>query len=229
MKTIKIGLDEAGRGCVLGDLYVGLVAYDSDSVEKYLRERGVRDSKQIPKDKRESLYENIKTHAYCEVSQITPREIDRGNINDLELREMAGLINDTIEKYESVNFGDLQYEVYIDCPISDNLKHCQEVFHLLKQKDRVTITTENKADDKYIVVGAASIVAKTLRDESMRIMNEVHETEYGDIGSGYPSDARTSNFLKSYYEKTGDFPDETRKKWGTVERIRSDFDEINKK
>ena len=72
-------------------------------------------------------------------------------------------------------------------------------------------------------------MAKTLRDESIKIMSKKYEAEYGDIGSGYPGDERTSSSLKKYYKNERDFPEGTRKKWGTIDRIRSDFDEINKK
>jgi ribonuclease HII len=228
MKTIKLGLDEAGRGCVLGSLFLSIVAIDSDSLEGYLKGKGVRDSKKLSPEKRESLYGSIVNHTYSDTTLITPAEIDKSNINDLELEAMIDLINKTIDKYESVSFEDTTYEVYIDCPISDNDKHRKEVFDGLHHSDGVKIITENKADDKYVVVGAASIVAKTLRDESIKIMGDNYENEYGDIGSGYPSDVRTSAFLKNYYEKEREFPEGTRKKWGTVERIRSDFDEINK-
>jgi ribonuclease HII len=228
MKTIKLGLDEAGRGCVLGALFLSIVAIDSSSVEKYLKQKGVRDSKKLSQDKREQLYKAIKDHAHFEVEAIAPKQIDRGNLNDLELKKMAKLINDTIAKFESVSFDELLYEVYIDCPISDNAKHERQILNLLDQKERVKIITENKADDKYIVVGAASIIAKTLRDESIKIMSDIYEDEYGDIGSGYPSDSRTTDFLKKYYANKREFPEGTRKKWGTIERIRSDFDESSK-
>jgi ribonuclease HII len=227
-KVVKLGLDEAGRGCVLGSLFLSIVSIDSESTENYLKEKGVRDSKVLSKGKREDLYEIIKKHTYYKVSQITPKEIDNANINDLELQEMVDLINETIAKYESVNFDGIEYEVYIDCPISDNNKHKKQILSRLHHTEGVKIITENKADDKYVVVGAASIMAKTLRDESIKIMGEIHDEKYGDIGSGYPSDSKTTDFLKRFYESESEFPEGTREKWGTIERIRSDFDEINK-
>jgi len=228
MNVVKIGLDEAGRGCVLGGLYVAAVAIDSDSTEEFLRNKGVRDSKKISKDKREELYVSIYKHTHSELQIVTPQQIDSGNLNDLELKVMAKLINNIIGRYENACFDENIYEIYIDCPISDNEKHKKQISKLITHKDNIRIITENKADDKYIVVGAASIVAKTLRDESIEFMSSAYRDEYGDIGSGYPSDSRTVNFLKKYYENEFEFPRETRTKWGTIERIRSDFNEVNK-
>jgi ribonuclease HII len=79
----------------------------------------------------------------------------------------------------------------------------------------VRLVAENKADEKYPVVSAASIIAKVTRDSVIR---ELHG-EYGDFGSGYPSDRRTVNFVIECYARMGGFPEIVRKKWLTVRRL----------
>ncbi|HJJ63373.1 MAG TPA: ribonuclease HII, partial [Methanocorpusculum sp.] len=79
------------------------------------------------------------------------------------------------------------------------------------------VVSEHKADARYAVVGAASIVAKVTRD---RIIEELR-TEFGEIGSGYPSDAKTVSFLKKYIREHGVPPTCARKSWQTVTDIMS--------
>ena len=83
------------------------------------------------------------------------------------------------------------------------------------------VIAEHKADDKYLVVGAASIIAKTRRDELIDQINKEYIKSTGDkngIGSGYPSDPKTKNFLKNY--RYDEMPDFVRRSWGTVQRIK---------
>ncbi|MCI4436683.1 MAG: ribonuclease HII, partial [Ignisphaera sp.] len=70
-------------------------------------------------------------------------------------------------------------------------------------------------DSKYIAVSAASIVAKVLRDWHIDQLKKV----YGDIGSGYPSDKKTVEWLQNYYKEFGELPSVVRKSWKTIERI----------
>jgi ribonuclease HII len=71
----------------------------------------------------------------------------------------------------------------------------------------------HKADDKYLVVGAASIAAKVTRDALVKgISDEMGE----DVGSGYASDPVTINFLKKWIKENGDLPPYTRRTWATA-------------
>jgi ribonuclease HII len=78
----------------------------------------------------------------------------------------------------------------------------------------VKVVAEHKADDRYPIVSAASIVAKVERDRAIQDIKK----EYKDIGSGYPSDPKTIKFLKTI--PPGELPDFIRRSWATVKRIR---------
>ena len=77
----------------------------------------------------------------------------------------------------------------------------------------VKVVAEHKADDRYPIVSAASIIAKVERDRAIQKIKK----KYKDIGSGYPSDPKTIKFLKTI--PPGDLPDFIRRSWATVERI----------
>lgn len=82
------------------------------------------------------------------------------------------------------------------------------------------IISKHKADDIYPVVSAASILAKTKRDEEVKkIAQELEKRLNLPIGSGYPSDPITRKFFKSWYEKYGKLPPYTRQSWNTSKKI----------
>lgn len=220
---IKIGIDEAGRGCVLGPLCVGAVSFCSENDDEYFKEIGVKDSKKLSKEKRELLFDLIKDKCYCKYKKIYPSEIDNNNLNKLEFDTMLSLINEIIVQYTFAFSLDIEFDVYIDCPESDSYNHAKSVKDCLYHSSGVNIISEHKADDKFVVVGASSIIAKVTRDKDMEMINNNYNSLYGDIGSGYPSDPKTNNFLKLYYKKNKNFPIETRMKWGTIDKIRREF------
>jgi len=108
-------------------------------------------------------------------------------------------------------------EYVIDCP-DINEKRFTDL--LVKMTGNVNIKAEHKADLKYPLVSAASIVAKVLRDREVARIRE----EIGDFGSGYPSDPRTVEFLRSYFKKNGRLPPHVRKSWKTVNSITGTLD-----
>lgn len=220
---IKIGLDEAGRGCVLGSLYVGAVVFESSSDEKYFKSLGVKDSKQLTPEKRESLFSEISKHCFYGKRIIETDAIDSGNLNDLEFDAMLSVVTSIIRRYEDASITEPDFHIYIDCPIRDTNEHAEMISNALPHPCSVKVTSEHKADDKYIVVGASSIVAKVLRDRQIDEIKQKYVEEYGDIGSGYPSDWKTKQFLQEFFKKNGSFPIETRMKWGTVEKIRREL------
>ena len=148
-----------------------------------------------------------------EVVVITARDIDtlraKGvNLNEIEKLAMKKIINKLradriIIDALDVKEGRLQEEM------EDYVDHSCEVI------------AEHKADDKYLAVGAASIIAKTKRDMIIEEINKeyVRTTKDRDgIGSGYPSDPKTKNFLKKF--KYDEMPDFVRRSWGTVQKIK---------
>lgn len=206
MKRMVLGIDEAGRGPVIGPMIIcGVLATESSA--RKLREMGVTDSKALTPKRRRALRgvitEMAEDRALVEVS---PAEIDEAvrlnGLGRLEAQKMAKLI----EKFDP----DV---AYVDAP-GRNPKHFLALLtRYLGFKRR--IVAENFADQKYTIVGAASILAKVRRDE---IIAEYHEI-YGDFGSGYASDERTIGFLRKYYAKHRNFPPIVRMSWGTRQRL----------
>lgn len=201
------GIDEAGRGPVIGPMIICGVLLKSESIEN-LKRLGVRDSKTLTPKKREELARAIRKISYrYEILKVSPDEIDRarrkGALNELEAEKFALLI-DRLEPDE----------IYIDS-VDPNPEKFRA--RLIKYIHRVPakMVIENFADKKYIPVAAASILAKVERDRVIMMLRE----KFGDFGSGYPSDPKTIRFLKEWKIKHGGFPDFVRKSWKTLELL----------
>ncbi len=211
MKMVA-GVDEAGRGCVIGPLVVAGTLFHEEVVDE-LAAMGVRDSKKLTPRKREALEPQIKEMAHrWGVFELQPRAIDvvvnRGvvlrKLNYLEAMAMAKVIRDLSPDVAIVDPADVVVDRYV-----------RQIKRVLPSS--VEVHSENKADDKFPVVSAASIVAKVRRDEIIRGLRE----EYGDFGSGYCSDRKTVRFLKSWFEENEVCPHFIRGSWATVKRIRA--------
>jgi len=198
-----LGIDEAGRGCVIGPLVIAGVLIEKDKLNA-LAEIGVKDSKCLTRRRREKLMPAIKKLARV-YSIALPPEALAANLNDLELVTMADIINEIKPD-----------EVYIDIPVNPKgiSKYCTALRQLLKEK-AIKLIGENGADAKYPIVGAASIAAKVQRDEEIKALRE----EYGDFGWGYPSEIKTRKFLANYFKEHGSLPDCVRRRWKTVQRL----------
>ena len=200
------GIDEAGRGPVVGPLVIVGVLLE-EKAETTLKSLGVKDSKQLTSKNREALVEAIqKTVKKFKLIQINPKEIDAhvvaddSNLNNLEMVKTAEIINSLKPK-----------KAYVDCP-SNNIKAYSSALKSLLKHD-VELVCSHKADDKYVSVGAASILAKVHRDEEIeKIKLKINE----DFGSGYPSDPRTVEFLKKNYSKHSSI---FRKSWASYKNV----------
>ena len=200
-----LGIDEAGRGCVLGDLVVaGFAADDLD--ESALRSAGAADSKSVPAAKRQAARESLALLGRVEVRRVSARQIDGGNLNTLEEAAIVDLI----------------VEVRPDVVRLDALGHPNTLGALairlkkaLPRRLRPAFTIEPKADVTFAEVGAASIFAKTLRDEIL----DGWRAEFGDFGSGYPSDPKTREWLADWARSGKDWPEFVRRRWATIEEL----------
>jgi len=205
------GIDEAGRGAVLGPLVVAGISVQKEK-HNLLKKLGVRDSKQLTPERREKLSEKIEEIAKdVIVLEIGACKIDNYrkmglNLNKLETMKFAEIIN--LLK---------PLKVYVDgCEIrTDKMKKMIEKMLI---DDSIEVVVENFADRKYPVVSAASIIAKVTRDKKIEELKE----KYGDFGSGYPSDPITIDWLKNWLEVEKDLPSIARKTWVTSELIKSE-------
>lgn len=200
------GVDEAGRGPVLGPMVVAAVAIEDDAP---LRRMEVRDSKKLTPSRREELAEKIETSCRVEYQVVSHEEIDgRGtktSLNELEAAVFARLID-----------GMRAETVYVDaCDVNES-HFGKMVMERLSYRPRMVC--EHKADDHYPIVSAASIIAKTNRD---RIVSEMQAEIGQDIGSGYASDPKTIAFLQKWIKEKGDLPPYTRRSWATAKEAMS--------
>jgi len=198
------GIDENGRGSLIGPLVITCFIIEESEVEK-LKEIGVKDSKKLSKKKREEIFEKLKNYEFY-YELVLPIEIDiflkNNGLNDLEAIYMAKLINRTDAK-----------KYFIDSP-SNPIKFQNKIKSYLKRN--VELVVENKMDEKNLVVAAASIIGKVIRDrEIKKIEEEIKE----EIGSGYPGDKKTIKFLKNVLKNKKNY-DFIRKSWVTYERER---------
>ncbi|MFT0899198.1 ribonuclease HII [Candidatus Methanoprimaticola sp. MG2] len=197
------GVDEAGRGSVMGPLVVGAVWVEDDDV---LSKIGVRDSKKLTPKTRKKMYDMIveRADAWTTV-MISASDIDARrkeiSLNDIEL--------DMFSEAISAHPCDI---AYADCPDVNEDKFSARLGASLQD---VEIIAKHKADDMYPVVSAASIVAKVTRD---RIIEELH-VELGDFGSGYPSDHYTMDFITDWMKENNCPPPHTRRSWEPVRQM----------
>ncbi len=209
-KTI-VGVDEAGRGSLVGDMFIAGACIGEEKIS-LLQKLGVRDSKLLTPHRRERLFEIIKDIVeYYTVRRVSPSEIDRYNLNDLLYKNIADILLELTEKCEKIS------KVYID--LTGNkyklLKFITNRIGYIKWE----IVAEHKADQKYIPVSVASIIAKVLRDRHIRELSKT----YGDFGSGYPADPKTIEWLRGYLEEHGKLPPIVRRTWHTLKNIAPKF------
>mgnify|MGYP001569816172 FL=1 len=185
MKMLICGIDEAGRGPVIGPLVMaGVLIEEKD--EKKLRDIGVKDSKLLTPEIREKLFKKILTIAKnYKIISLTPDIIDetlksdKTNLNILEAETTAEILNYLRPE-----------KAIIDLPEKNPDRYQGYIKKNLKIKTE--LITEHKADFNYPVVGAASILAKVTRDRYIEFLKE----KFGDFGSGYMSDEKTQKFLE---------------------------------
>ncbi|MEM2557637.1 MAG: ribonuclease HII [Candidatus Bathyarchaeia archaeon] len=214
------GIDDAGRGPVIGPLVIAGVLIDEERLPNLIR-LGVRDSKTLSPRRREYLAgEILKIVEDYRVVKVPPSEIDRvvehgrrlNRLNRLEARIMASIIRDLKPDIAYVDASDILPERF--------RQHIAEELPFT-----VKIVSEHKADKTYPIVSAASIVAKVERDREIESLKQI----YGDFGSGYAADPKTISFLKRWIEEHGSYPDFVRKSWKTVKILLRDRERLRQK
>ncbi|MBS3778022.1 MAG: ribonuclease HII [Candidatus Thermoplasmatota archaeon] len=203
------GVDEAGRGPVIGPLVVaGITASD----ETALKQMNVKDSKKLSVKKRVFLAEQIKQIASnIEVVIIKATDID-------DMRKVMTMNEIEVHAFTKVIKKLKPDQCFVDAADVNSKRFGNHISAQLPKK--IEIISKHKADDIYPIVSAASIIAKTIRDKEIKTIAKSLENKIkSPLGSGYPSDTITQQFLHSWIKKYKKLPPHTRKSWKTAQRI----------
>jgi ribonuclease HII len=211
------GVDDAGRGPIIGPLVIAGVLMAEDRI-KGLREMGVRDSKLLTPATRTSLSGKIRELASkVSLVEAQPKEIDEvvlhggklKKLNFLEAKLMAQVINELVPE-----------EVYVDASDVNEERYAQTVSEFLRPElKKIKIVSRHHADRTYPIVSAASIIAKVRRDEAVEALRR----QYGDFGSGYITDPKTLAFLKDWRGSHSEYPPIVRLSWKTIKQIEQEL------
>ncbi|XP_041979726.1 ribonuclease H2 subunit A [Aricia agestis] len=218
-----LGVDEAGRGPVLGPMVYG-IAYCPLDKKELLQSLGCADSKALTEEKRDEILLNIFTQDDAKenlgwaAEVISPNYISNSmyrrakhSLNEVSMNSAIGLIKMAIEKGANIK------EVYVDTvgPPEKYQAKLTEIFPDIK------ITVAKKADSIYPIVSAASIVAKVTRDHALKVwkFKEGLDLKQSDFGSGYPGDPTTKKFLRENIDHVFGYPLLVRFSWSTAESL----------
>lgn len=207
MPEIIAGIDEAGRGAVIGPMTIAGVSISRDKLP-LLAKLGVKDSKELSHPRRIKLAGKIEKLVKdivvikVEACRIDSYRNSGTNLNQIEANKMIEIL-DIIKPDEAI----------IDSPDVNTNKFRMVIESKLKQKCRVI--AEHKADKNHKIVSAASIIAKVEREKAIEKLKK----KYGDFGPGYTSNEITIRWLKEWKEKHGGYPEIVRKTWITVSNI----------
>ena len=207
------GLDEAGRGCIIGPLVVAGVTIKEENL-RTLAQLGVKDSKLLTPKKRIDLSHEIKLLSEKHIIiKLTPAEIDRAVASHRKLHKLNRLEADTMAKIIDALEPE---EAYVDAADVIEERFKQHIQERLVAKTR--IVSKHKADKIYSVVSAASILAKVERDKEISILL----AEFGDFGSGYLTDPKTKIFLREWLRTHSEYPDCVRKAYKPARRVKDE-------
>jgi ribonuclease HII len=205
------GVDDAGRGSVIGPLVIAGILIDENELSK-LVQLGVKDSKLLSPSRRESLAIEIKRIAQKHaVVKLSPAEIDKVVEKGRKLHKLNRLEAQAMAKVIEILKPDI---AYVDASDVLEERFKQQILEYLPFK--VEIVSEHKADRKYPVVSAASIIAKVERDKAIAEL----KAKYGDFGCGYPTDPKTLEFLRRCLEDFKEYPEFVRKSWKPAKKIK---------
>jgi len=213
------GVDDAGRGPIIGPMVVAGVLFDENHIRE-LAATGVKDSKLLTPDVRNVLADKIRLLAdKVSIVEVQPAEIDHvvlhagklRKLNFLEAKMMAQVINDLRPR-----------EAYVDASDVREGRYKETIMSFLPPELKgIRVISEHHADRRYPVVSAASIIAKVRRDDAVDGLR----SEYGDFGSGYITDPKTLDFLRSWRRTHTEYPPIVRKSWKTIRQIERELAE----
>ncbi|KAI4291360.1 ribonuclease H2 subunit A [Pancytospora philotis] len=193
-EEVIAGIDEAGRGPVIGPMVYAICVLAPGAVVPY------RDSKTLAPARREAMFRTIASYAYVSISAVTiSTQMQHRSLNEIARDAVCTLIMALGRKCRNVRC------VYVDA-LGANAPYDR----FLRARFPLEFVVENKADSKYPVVSGASIVAKVVRDSHI---------DLASYGSGYSSDPRTKAWLRSNVDPVGGYPDFVRHSWATVKAL----------
>lgn len=209
------GVDEAGRGPMIGPMIICGVLVGPEKIPD-LEKIGAKDSKLLSPSRRLTLNQRIRVIATrVEVRSVSAADIDRlrkhTTLNEIEVAEFVSVVKSLKPQ-----------KVYLDAADVNAERFGNKIGELSGISDMgAVIVSEHKADSKYPIVSAASILAKVERD---RIIDEMHQ-EFGNFGSGYPSDPKSIEFVKNLIENEQKLPHIVRKSWDSIRKIRESVEQ----
>lgn len=161
INKVEAGCDEAGRGCLAGSVYAAAVILPPDYKNELLN-----DSKQLSEKKRYLLRSMIEKDALAwAVGVVTAEEIDKINILNASILAMHRALDALKVRPEAIIIDGNRFKSYQDVPY----------------------TTIVKGDGKYLSIAAASILAKTYRDDYMQLIAEEFPQYDWKSNKGYPT------------------------------------------
>lgn len=207
-----IGIDEAGKGPVLGPMVAAAVRADPDALPE-----GIDDSKRLSPARREELAAALRADgaigvgvAAVPVARIDDPETDMNRLTAAaQVEAAARVVPDGARDRVVADAGDVS-ESRFARRLREGIAEATGA--------EIEVLAEHGADESRAVVGAASVLAKVERDARIDALAEEYGG-YGGIGSGYPSDPATREFLRAYVAEHGDVPDCARRSWGTCEDV----------
>lgn len=210
-----LGIDEAGRGPAIGSMFISGFQVGEGEMEE-LEDIGVKDSKKLSDSRREEMASCLEEVGDFHILEVTASEIDElmevMNLNEIEVKGFVKVI----ERFEPD-------KVIVDLPEPDGDRFIGKLRKELPERfEDVDFVAEHGADEKYPVVSAASIMAKSAREEHV----EELKSGYGfDFRSGYAHDEEVTEFLEKHLEEFGTLPDEARESWETCKRVRRESEQ----
>ncbi|WP_435062295.1 ribonuclease HII [Halobaculum sp. EA56] len=210
-----LGADEAGKGPVLGPMVAAAVRAYPDAIPD-----GVDDSKRLSPARREELDAALRDDDRVEVAvAVVPVDRIDDPATDMNTLTVAGQAEALAAVAEAgdravVDAGDVSESRFAD-RVADAVADGED-----DDGTGIDVTAEHGADESYPVVAAASVVAKVERDRIVADLDAAYRDRgYDGVGSGYPSDPATREFLRAYVDREGDLPECARRSWSTCEDV----------
>jgi ribonuclease HII len=194
MPRLSVGIDEAGRGCVIGPMVIACVAADQAD-RRWFWANNVRDSKIVPGPERTKLAKLIKDRCWFQVRIVLPHDIDIAvrdrsrTLNGLELEHMAGLLDEFLDEHP-----EREATALVDAPSFNAQGFLEKLYDACNWDDMERLKAKHEADRTDRTVAAASIIAKFERE---RLIAKLKKELDVDFGCGYCHDPLTKKHLKT--------------------------------